>query len=81
MLGGSIWLNFNILGERLKPLSIFLFNRDSHVPRLAGFDIVNRSGFTGVCAANDTTKITVLQFGFLWHILTPRLAGICVVAA
>ena len=61
---GCTWQNFNILRQSLKPLTILLFNGDSYVPRFAGFDVMNRSGFTGVCAANDTTKITVLQFVF-----------------
>jgi hypothetical protein len=59
-LGGRIWLNLNIPGERLKPLPIFLFDRDSDMTRLAGFDVVNGSRLAGVCAANDTTKLAVL---------------------
>jgi hypothetical protein len=54
------WLNLNILGECLKAYSVLLFNCDSDMTRLAGFDIVHCSGFAGMCAAYDATKRAVL---------------------
>jgi hypothetical protein len=60
------WL-VNILGESLEALSILLFNGDRDMARLARVDIVNCSGFADVRAADDATKLTVLQFAFKWH--------------
>jgi hypothetical protein len=65
----NVWLDRNIPGESLESLPAFLLNGDSDVPRLAGFDIVNRSGFAGVCAANDTAKSAVFYFICQWHVV------------
>ena len=58
-LGGNMWLDHNISGESFKSHPTFLLNGDSDMPSLAGFDVVNRSGFASVSAANYTTKSAV----------------------
>jgi hypothetical protein len=54
-----IRLNFNIPGESLESNSVFLFNGNRDMARLACLDVVHGSGFTGVRAPNDTTKGSV----------------------
>ena len=49
----------HIPGKSLESFPIFLLNGDGDVPRLAGVDVVNRSGFANVRAADDTAIVAV----------------------
>ncbi|HSS18872.1 MAG TPA: hypothetical protein VLL54_02250 [Pyrinomonadaceae bacterium] len=60
LLRAPLWLDKNIYGKRLKSFAIFLLNGDSNVPRLAGLDIVNRSGLAKMGTTDDTAIVAVL---------------------